>query len=432
VNFLLTSAKSKKAFFVSRTLRHKPHRINQFAGRMLYKGVKLRGDSVWCDRRFGAEAGKKPMKVSRVSAVPVPEQKPAPPSVKGSGEFAALFERKDPPPPTPARKPEAPSIAAPGAPIPQQKPDPVAVQEKNAPVPGYKPDPQASQTAQIPVPDRKPDPAAFLLAERQAQTRKTAPPTTSDSDGNAAERIAAASRQVAGLSGHSYKTILAQATQESGLDPNKKSRTSSAAGPFQFLEKTWLDMFRRHGAAYGLGDMADQIKVRDGVSYVADPAMKKKILDLRHNIDVSAGMAARMLSEGKERLEQRLKRPVSETESRLAYVFGVGGALTLLRAAERSPDKPAAELLPGAAKANGPLFYDRKTGQALSVSETLARLNRKMNVDQRDMFAAIDDAAGRLRLDGRASPFNAFQTATDAPPPSPFEDEAIAESRKSV
>jgi hypothetical protein len=375
------------------------------------------------------------MKVSRVSAVPMPEQKPAPPPVAGNGEFAALFERKDPPPPLPDRKPEAPPVAVSGVPIPQQKPDPVAVQEKNAPVPGYKPDPQASQIAQIPIPDRKPAPAATAtaaLAERQAQARKTAPQTASDSDESAAERIAAASRQVAGLSGHSYKTILAQATQESGLDPNKKSRTSSAAGPFQFLEKTWLDMFRRHGAAYGLGDMAEQIKVRDGVSYVADPAMKKKILDLRHNIDVSAGMAARMLSEGKERLEQRLKRPVSETESRLAYVFGVGGALTLLRAAERSPDKPAAELLPGAAKANGPLFYDRKTGQALSVSETLARLNRKMNVDQRDMFAAIDDAAGRLRLDGRPSPFNTFQTATDAPPPSPFADEAIAQSRKSV
>jgi hypothetical protein len=404
---------------------------------MLYKGVKFCGDSVWWIRRFGAEAGKKPMKVSRVSAVLVPEQKPAPPPVAGNGEFAALFERKDPSPPLPARKPEAPPVTASGVPIPQQKPDPVAVQEKNAPVPGYKPDPQATQIAQIPVPDRKPAPAAALLAERQAQTRKAAPPTPmisggAESGGNAAERIAAASRQVAGLSGHSYKTILAQATQESGLDPNKKSRTSSAAGPFQFLEKTWLDMFRRHGAAYGLGDMAEQIKVRDGVSYVADPAMKKKILDLRHNIDVSAGMAARMLSEGKERLEQRLKRPVSETESRLAYVFGVGGALTLLRAAERSPDKPAAELLPGAAKANGPLFYDRKTGQALSVTETLARLNRKMNVDQRDMFAAIDDAAGRLRLDGRPSPFNTFQTATDAPPPSPFEDEAIAESRKSV
>lgn len=387
------------------------------------------------------------MKVSRVSAVPVPEPKPAPPSVKASGDFAALFERKDPPPPTPARKPEAPSMMASGVPVPQQKPDPVAVQEKNAPVPGYKPDPQAPQTVQIPVPDRKPDPAAALLARRQAQeqaqARKAAAAASASAsvtanggaggaDASAAERIAAASRQVAGLSGHSYKTILAQATQESGLDPNKKSRTSSAAGPFQFLEKTWLDMFRRHGAAYGLGDLADQIKVRDGVSYVSDPAVKKKILDLRHNIDVSAGMAARMLSEGKERLEQRLKRPVSETESRLAYVFGVGGALTLLRAAERSPDRPAAELLPGAAKANGPLFYDRKTGQALSVTETLARLNRKMNVDQRDMFAAIDDAAGRLRLDGRPSPFNAFQTATDTPPPSPFEDEAIAESRKSV
>ncbi|HRQ83213.1 MAG TPA: lytic transglycosylase domain-containing protein, partial [Azospirillaceae bacterium] len=294
-----------------------------------------------------------------------------------------------------------------------------------------------TQVASAPLPDRKPVPPATQVAQGQttspALLAATEAPTRNGTRANAEERIKAASRQVAGLSGHSYRTILAQATQESGLNPHAKSKTSSAAGPFQFLERTWLDMFRRHGAAYGMGDLADKIQVRDGVPTVKDPAVRKQILDLRHDVDISAGMAARLLSEGRGRLEQRLKRPVTETESRLAYVFGVGGALTLIRGAEKNPDKPAAELLPGAAKANGPLFYDRKTGQALSVAETLQRLQRKMNVDQRDMFAAIDDASGRLRLDGGASPFGAFQTATDMAPPSPLDDaESVAGDGKPV
>lgn len=366
------------------------------------------------------------MKISRAGAVPLPEPKPAPPPAANSdGGFGAMVN-----PPTPARKPQ-PEFAPGGVPLPRAKPDPAAAQSAQAPVPGRKPDPAAAQLAQVPTPARKPAapaaaPAATLLAAAEGAPIERA-------GGHAAERIAAASRQVAGLSGHSYRTILAQATQESGLNPNAKSKTSSAAGPFQFLERTWLDMFRRHGAAYGMGDLADKIQVRDGVPTVKDPALRKRILDLRHDVDVSAGMAARLLSEGRARLEQRLNRPVNETESRLAYVFGVGGALTLIRAGEKSPDKPAADLLPGAAKANRPLFYDRKTGDALSVAETLQRLQRKMNVDQRDMFAAIDDASGRLRLDGGTSPFGAFQTATDSPPASPFDDaESVAGEGKPV
>lgn len=377
------------------------------------------------------------MKISRAGAVPLPEPKPAPPpAVNGGDGFSAMLS----PPPAPARKPQ-PEFAANGVPLPRAKPDPMAAQLAQAPIPGRKPDAPAAaapqtqvaqgtttQVASAPLPDRKP-----ATPVNPAHLAATEAPTRNGTPANAEERIKAASRQVAGLSGHSYRTILAQATQESGLNPHAKSKTSSAAGPFQFLERTWLDMFRRHGAAYGMGDLADKIQVRDGVPTVKDPALRKQILDLRHDVDISAGMAARLLSEGRGRLEQRLKRPVTETESRLAYVFGVGGALTLIRGAEKNPDKPAAELLPGAAKANGPLFYDRKTGQALSVAETLQRLQRKMNVDQRDMFAAIDDASGRLRLDGGASPFGAFQTATDMAPPSPLDDaESVAGDGKPV
>ena len=287
---------------------------------------------------------------------------------------------------------------------------------------------KVAQPTIAPIPDRKPEPqaktgasaggfqAALTDVHRGAQRapllpgrKPLAPPLFETTD---AGRIVQASRQVAGLSGHSFSAILAQATQESGLNPAAKNKSSSAAGPFQILERTWLDLFRRHGSAYGLGDLSRQIESRNGIPVIKDPAVRKQILDLRHDVDISAGMAGRYLGEGRTRLEKRLKRPASEAESRIAYVMGVGGAAKLIKTAEASPGAVAADLLPRAAKANHNLFYDRSSGQALTARETVARLTNRMEKDQREMFAAIDKAAEQpLQLDGSAaSPMGSFRT----------------------
>ena len=62
--------------------------------------------------------------------------------------------------------------------------------------------------------------------------------------------------------------------------------------------------------------------MKDGVPVVAHPALKRCILDLWEDPHISAGMAARHLAERRAALSKRLKRPVSETESRVAYVTG--------------------------------------------------------------------------------------------------------------
>lgn len=364
------------------------------------------------------------MKVAQpqTPSAPLPERKPEPAAPpQATGFRSALVEAQAP---VPARKPEAPVALASGQslpPLPAHKPSMTA---EAAPLPGRKPTVTADAA---PLPERKPDPPQTPPPAQVAATVprpgvKPEPPAATSqrlaaqqpAAETAAGRIILASQQVAGLSGHSFTAILAQATQESGLDPRAKSRTSSAAGPFQFLERTWLGLFRRHASAYGLGSLADQIQMRDGVPMVKDPATRQRILDLRHDVDVAAGMAARYLAEGRERLSASLKRPVTEVESRIAYVMGVGGAAKLIRAAEARSPTPAAELLPAAAKANGPLFYDRASGRALSAGETVARLAQRMESDQRELFAAID-RAGRTRLDGAPSPLNPFQTADTAP-----------------
>ncbi|HYG87864.1 MAG TPA: lytic transglycosylase domain-containing protein [Azospirillum sp.] len=283
---------------------------------------------------------------------------------------------------------------------------------------------KVAQFPLAPVPERKPEPpvpgaagtSGASFRDVLADTRKGMPlpgrkPAVPAAAATDAERIVQASRQVAGLSGHSFSAILAQATQESGLNVSARNRSSSAAGPFQFLERTWLDLFRRHGSAYGMGDLARQIENRNGLPVVRNMAARKQILDLRHDVDVAAGMAARYLAEGRARLEKRLKRPVSEAESRIAYVMGVGGAAKLIRTAEASPGAVAAHVLPNAAKANHNLFYDRGTGRALSARETVARLTNRMESDQREMFAAIAKAGEQpMPLDGGASsPMDSFR-----------------------
>ena len=45
--------------------------------------------------------------------------------------------------------------------------------------------------------------------------------------------------------------LIALADKESSLLPDNKAQTSSAEGPFQFVEGTWLDVLRRYGPKHG-------------------------------------------------------------------------------------------------------------------------------------------------------------------------------------
>ncbi|WP_207480709.1 transglycosylase SLT domain-containing protein [Arenibaculum pallidiluteum] len=233
-----------------------------------------------------------------------------------------------------------------------------------------------------PIPGRKP-----TVPARKAEAAQGA--TGSKAATGEAIRLAA------GAAGHSFSTLLAQATQESGLNPKARNPKSTATGAFQFVERTWLDMVRRHGAAHGLGELAAAITVKDGAPVVKDASLRSRILALREDPQLSASMAGRYLSESRAALSRRLGREVSETEGRIAYVLGPTGAAKLLQAAVRTPDRPAAEILPAAARANRPLFHDR--GRVLGAAETVARLKQRMEADATrvaDLVPAEPESAG--------------------------------------
>lgn len=196
-------------------------------------------------------------------------------------------------------------------------------------------------------------------------------------------------RSVSRISKVGFSDILARAAQESNFNANLKNRSSSAAGPFQFIEQTWLDMLRRHGSAYGLGPEVAQIRCRNGVNSVADPALKRQLLDLRHDIHLSAAMAGRYLDEVGKDMSRMLRRQPTENERRMGYVLGPGGAAKLIRAAQQNPNGSSGETLPQAAAANGSLFQG--PNGALSNAEAVQRVTRFVGTHLKD-FADLAKA----------------------------------------
>lgn len=187
------------------------------------------------------------------------------------------------------------------------------------------------------------------------------------------DRIAQAFDAASESTGTSFDYLLKTAQRESSLNPDAQAKTSSAAGLFQFIESTWLETLKASGADYGLGNIADAIEMDDDGRYtVSDPAMREKILALRHDPEVSSTMAGVLTRRNAGYLEGRLGRAPTEGELYIAHFMGARGAAALIGIASQAPGANAAQLFPKHAAANRPIFYE--SGRARSVSEVYADL----------------------------------------------------------
>ncbi|MFA6019253.1 MAG: transglycosylase SLT domain-containing protein, partial [Rhodospirillales bacterium] len=159
--------------------------------------------------------------------------------------------------------------------------------------------------------------------------------------------------------GVSFDFLVAEATRESGLNPNAKAPTTSARGLFQFTSQTWLEVFKANGAKYGQSDLAKKIKRgEDGTLEVADGQTRKTILGLRQDPEMSALMAAEYAVANEKRLESRLGREVGPSDLYLAHFLGPNGAARFIDASAKSPDQAAAKLMPAAARHNHSVFFE--------------------------------------------------------------------------
>jgi hypothetical protein len=211
--------------------------------------------------------------------------------------------------------------------------------------------------------------------------------------------VAGAIRQAANRTGTNFQYLLATAQVESNLNPGARGVTSSAAGLFQFIDQTWLATLKEHGPALGYGAFADAIaRLPSGQYAVSDPSMTESVMNLRSDPAANAAMAGAFTRSNAAALSARLGREATEGELYIAHFFGSGGAGKLIGLAEAQPATPAAQVFPGAARANPAIFFDRQ-GQARTVSDVyrvlVGRYQAARNGPINAAMAASADLAAR-------------------------------------
>lgn len=187
-------------------------------------------------------------------------------------------------------------------------------------------------------------------------------------------------RRASAATSTDFGLLMAQAAQESGFRADAKSSTSSAAGLFQFIDSTWLGLVKRFGAKYGVGELAQHIALDSGGKpSVSDPALRKKILNLRSDPALSAALAGEYMNLNRATVEQALGHKLQRADLYMAHFLGATGATAFLKTLATRGSTPAADLLPEAAAANPAVFYDAQSGRPRSVAEIYQSFSSKID-----------------------------------------------------
>ncbi len=203
-------------------------------------------------------------------------------------------------------------------------------------------------------------------------------------------------RKASNATGVNFAYLMAQASRESSFRTDVSSTQSSASGLFQFVQSTWLQMMKKHGAKYGYGDMAAKIRQKSGGGYVVDDQKTlSDILALRKNAELSSLMAAEYARSNKQYLEKALGRDIAPADLYIAHFLGPAGAARLLKAHQENGEQAAADLIPTAAQSNKSIFYHSETGQPRTVKALYEQLEDHVEEPIR-RYAAMQNETGAV------------------------------------
>lgn len=189
--------------------------------------------------------------------------------------------------------------------------------------------------------------------------------------------IVEASRKTGANSGY----LLHIALRESGLVLAAQAPTSSATGPFQFIQQTWYQMLGAYGPKHGFEAEAALLRKQGNSFTPVSAAAREELLALRTDPYVAALMAGELTMENRRILTGLLGRAPGHGELYAAHVFGPSGAATLIKTRQEAAATSAASLMPTAAAANRWLFY-KPGGQARTVAELFDELSRFMSTTE--------------------------------------------------
>lgn len=215
----------------------------------------------------------------------------------------------------------------------------------------------------------------WALSSVQNSAGSIADPATGAIMGGSASQggaVHAAIARAANATGVDFGYLLAQARLESGLDPHARARTSSATGLYQFTGQTWLGTLARHGADHGLDWAGDAVG-----SAASDPALRSRLLAMRHDPQLSALLAGDLANDNRVALSTTLGRDPDNAELYLAHFLGADGAGRFLAGLAADPDASAAALLPKAAAANRAIFFSAN-GAPRSLSGVMDLLRSRL------------------------------------------------------
>lgn len=189
--------------------------------------------------------------------------------------------------------------------------------------------------------------------------------------------IVEASRKTGANSGY----LLHIALRESGLVLAAQAPTSSATGPFQFIQQTWYQMLGTYGPKHGFEAEAALLRKQGNRFTPVSTSARDEVLTLRTDPHVAALMAGELTMENRRILTGLLGRAPGHGELYAAHVFGPSGAATLIKTRQEAAATSAASLMPTAAAANRWLFY-KPGGQARTVAELFDELSRFMSTTE--------------------------------------------------
>ncbi|HVJ51958.1 MAG TPA: hypothetical protein VM689_05820 [Aliidongia sp.] len=203
-------------------------------------------------------------------------------------------------------------------------------------------------------------------------------------------------------SGKEFTVLLAQVVGETAMLPHAVNKNTGAAGPFQFIKSTWLAMVRNHGAELGVKpELIQKIGVdAKGRPQIADPQALQDVLDLRHDVALSARMASKYTKDATGMLQRLLHRPPTDTEVHLTFLLGPAGASKLIHAAANTPEIGSDQVVTAAVKANPRLFHDA-SGRVRTAGEAVAFLadNYRANIVKAAIYAQVPAANPKSAID---------------------------------
>ncbi|CAK0777398.1 Flagellar biosynthesis protein FlgJ [uncultured Gammaproteobacteria bacterium] len=214
--------------------------------------------------------------------------------------------------------------------------------------------------------------------------------------------VVAAVRAASVETGVDFSYLMEKAAVESSFQTDSKASTSSATGLYQFLDGTWLATMKEHGADHGLGRYADAIQRRpDGRMFVADPELRREILDLRKDAKTSALMAAELTRDNKDYMEEKIGGQIGSTELYMAHFLGAGGASKFIKAMRENPNQVARDLFPDAAASNRGVFYAQ--GKPTTLAQIYNRFSAKFQGATGKIVSDQDDDEVAIKISAQVA-----------------------------